>query len=161
MSLGHTGRRRGSPSKRGRRMKKRMRAISLWQPYATLIADGFKQYETRDWQPSADKIGGVLAIHAAQRWTKVEKQAVNSLVLRFPVLNRYAVEKLPLGAIVCAVRLVAVYRTEDIRERLNDVERAVGNYGNNRFAWKLQLLKVPDAPIKASGAQAFWFWEYE
>ena len=44
-----------------------MKAITLWQPWATLVATGLKEYETRSWAPPEDLIGRRLAIHAAKR----------------------------------------------------------------------------------------------
>ncbi len=50
-----------------------MKAISLWQPWASLIACGAKPYETRSWAPPRDLIGATIAIHAAK---KIDKGAV-------------------------------------------------------------------------------------
>lgn len=44
-----------------------MRAISLYQPYASLIACGAKPYETRSWAPPRALIGQTIAIHAAKK----------------------------------------------------------------------------------------------
>ncbi|MCB1462115.1 MAG: ASCH domain-containing protein [Nitratireductor sp.] len=44
-----------------------MKAISLWQPWASLIAAGVKPYETRHWSPPRELIGQRIAIHAAKR----------------------------------------------------------------------------------------------
>lgn len=41
-----------------------MKALSLWQPWATLIANGAKQIETRSWSTS---YRGPILIHAAKR----------------------------------------------------------------------------------------------
>ena len=41
-----------------------MKALSLWQPWASLIAAGVKKVETRHW-PTAYR--GPIAIHAAKR----------------------------------------------------------------------------------------------
>lgn len=49
-----------------------MKAISLWQPWASLIACGAKPYETRDWAPPVNLIGQTIAIHAAK---KIDKDA--------------------------------------------------------------------------------------
>lgn len=49
-----------------------MKAISLYQPWASLIACGAKPYETRSWKPPLDLIGQPIAIHAGK---KVEKGA--------------------------------------------------------------------------------------
>lgn len=47
-----------------------MKAISLWQPWASLIACGAKPYETRSWAPSVSMIGQPIAIHAAKKIDK-------------------------------------------------------------------------------------------
>jgi hypothetical protein len=49
-----------------------MKAISLWQPWASLIACGAKPYETRHWAPPKELIGQPVAIHAAK---KIDKEA--------------------------------------------------------------------------------------
>jgi len=41
-----------------------MKAITLWQPWASLLATEAKQYETRSW---ATKYRGLIAIHAAKK----------------------------------------------------------------------------------------------
>lgn len=41
-----------------------MKALTIWQPWASLIACGAKQYETRSW---ATKYRGPIAIHAAMK----------------------------------------------------------------------------------------------
>ena len=43
-----------------------MKAISLWQPWASLIACEAKRIETRSWKPPQSLIGERIAIHAAQ-----------------------------------------------------------------------------------------------
>ena len=40
------------------------RTLSLWQPWASMIAVGLKRHETRSWETS---YRGLLAIHAAKR----------------------------------------------------------------------------------------------
>lgn len=41
-----------------------MKAITLWQPWASLIAIGAKKYETRSWKTN---YRGPIAIHAAKK----------------------------------------------------------------------------------------------
>ena len=41
-----------------------MKALTIWQPWASLIACGAKRYETRSW---ATKYRGPIAIHAAMK----------------------------------------------------------------------------------------------
>jgi hypothetical protein len=44
-------------------------AITLWQPWATLVARGLKVHETRSWWPPAWLVGKRLAIHAGAHYT--------------------------------------------------------------------------------------------
>lgn len=44
-----------------------MKALTVWQPWASLIASGCKLYEFRGWLPPAELWGKRIAIHAASR----------------------------------------------------------------------------------------------
>ena len=43
-----------------------MKALTIWQPWASLIAEGAKTIETRSWSAPASLIGQRIAIHAAK-----------------------------------------------------------------------------------------------
>jgi hypothetical protein len=47
-----------------------MKAISLWEPYASLFAAGLKQLETRSKPLATTVVDQQIAIHAAQRWQR-------------------------------------------------------------------------------------------
>lgn len=110
-----------------------MKAISLHQPWATLVALGEKQYETRSWKPS---YRGLLAIHAAKQFNEIQQ----GLCLQSPFSGSlreagYRVpHSLPLGGILCVVRLVDVVPTGQVPDKLSAKELAFGNYGPGRFA---------------------------
>jgi hypothetical protein len=57
-----------------------MKAISLWQPWASLIACGAKPFETRDWAPPRELIGQAIAIHAAKKIDKGAAQFAEELM---------------------------------------------------------------------------------
>lgn len=44
-----------------------MKAVTLWQPWASLIAAEVKRFETRSWAPPEALIGTRIAVHAAAR----------------------------------------------------------------------------------------------
>jgi len=52
-----------------------MYAITLWQPWATAMAAGFKTIETRPWPAPKNLIGQRIAIHAAKRLNWKDEQA--------------------------------------------------------------------------------------
>ena len=126
-----------------------MKAISLWQPWATAIAVGNKHVETRHW---ATSYTGPLAIHAAKRWEKSAREfaSVERAIGRLPA-------RLPLGAIVATAILIGCRRTEDVEPQLSPVERIYGDYTAGRFAWFLADIVALDEPIPFRGAQGFFY----
>ena len=139
----------------------RLRAISLWQPWASLIAMGEKHFETRSW---ATPYRGLLAIHAAKQWGIGERNAFDwfnrdmpDLQTRWPHSDHPA-RPLPLGAVLFVFRLVDVMRTDEIAT-LSYRELAFGDYTPGRFAWQLEMVEVFEQPIPAKGAQSLWWWE--
>lgn len=57
----------------------KMKALTVWQPWASLIAIGAKPYEFRGWQPPKSIVGQRIAIHAGARPVKASE--VRSLIL--------------------------------------------------------------------------------
>lgn len=47
-----------------------MRALTVRQPWASLIASGAKRIENRTWRPPAALMGQRIAIHAGAGWDK-------------------------------------------------------------------------------------------
>jgi hypothetical protein len=139
-----------------------MKALSLWQPWATLIAVGEKEYETRSWTPRGLRDGDLLAIHAAKKFTKEDIKLCYTepflSTLRAHGVQVVTSPQLPKGAMLCICQLVSVTKTEVLKGQLSPLERAFGNYGNNRYAWRLKVLTVFDEPIPVSGAQSLWEW---
>lgn len=134
-----------------------MRALSLWQPWASLIAFGAKRFETRSY---AMGVKGELAIHAAKK----QDRDCLGLCLEEPFRSALVgggIEKigdLPFGAVVARVKILGCHRVEDVRDSLSAEERAFGDYRDGRFAWEFELIEKFDDPIPARGAQGFWFW---
>lgn len=89
-----------------------MKALSLWQPWASAIALGSKRIETRDWPT---RYRGLLAIHAAKRKHKGELPHFQctwnwcgALADAGLVMGgwQWLEDPLPFGAIVATCRLV-------------------------------------------------------
>lgn len=132
-----------------------MKAISLWQPWASLVAIGAKQYETRHWPTD---YRGPLIIHAAKRW-QIDQRALCHQQPFLSALLAAGYTKLsmvPFGAYLCIVDLVDVLPTGHVVDFISDQERAFGDYGPRRFAWKLENVRRFPAPILARGYQGFW-----
>lgn len=138
-----------------------MKALSLTQPWATLVAIGEKVIETRSW---FTYYRGPLLIHAASAFPTAAKDLL--LDRRFhQVLARAGYvfpEDLPRGAIIAVGRLVDVRQmTQDtwpsrFEAAAREHEAAYGDYQAGRFAWLLDDVRPLPAPIPCRGALGLW-----
>ena len=127
-----------------------MKALSLLQPWASLVALKHKAVETRSWSTS---YRGPLAIHASARM-KPEERAFAATERAFGRLPA----RIPLGMVVATCRLVDVRRTDDARFDVSGLERHLGNFGPGRFAWFLADVEALAEPIPAKGSLGLWEW---
>ena len=131
-----------------------MKALSLLQPWASLVATGAKRIETRSW---STKYRGPLAIHASR--------SNKNKLLRFmePFLKALrGIGILPLGAIVATCDLVdCIKMTPEFIKLIKSPELDFGDYAVGRCAWILENIKPLEKPIPASGALSLWEWEAE
>lgn len=130
-----------------------MKAISLWQPWASAIALGIKTWETRSWP--AGGVRGRIAIHAALRWTPDQSEFLWDVKSRFPEQWEMFPLKLPLGAIVCTANLVDCRRTELVGP-VDTADVFWGNWSLGRFAWKLEDVRPLTEPVRWAGRQRFF-----
>jgi hypothetical protein len=111
-----------------------MKAISLWQPWASLIACGAKPYETRSWAPPRGLIGQTIAIHAAKKIDKDAAKMATDLMygpydlaerleaswggdcVPDELMGKFGHTLMPVGCIVCTARLDAAFKLGDRAE---------------------------------------------
>lgn len=129
-----------------------MKAISILQPWASLIAAGHKTIETRSWRTDHR---GLLAIHAGKRdheclarWNEEPFRSVlYSMGARAP-------RDLPYGAIIAVAELIAVRPVEHLDP--SPLERAFGDYRPGRFGWRLRIVQRLDPVIPMPGRRNLW-----
>lgn len=128
-----------------------MRALSLWQPWASLIGHG-KQFETRSWSTS---YRGPIAIHAAKFFPREHRQ----ICFREPYFSCLSdFIPPPTGCFVAIAELTGVFPTEEVKPeflRADLTELTFGDYSDGRFAWKLENIRQI-APIPAKGTRGLW-----
>ena len=137
-----------------------MKAITLHQPWASLIAAGYKQVETRSW-PTTYR--GPIVIHAgrtspAEGMTAVDDalRAVSGQLLGTRVIDDLWRTVYPLGCIVAVADIVDCVRmTEETIAEAGPLERALGDWRVDRYAWELANVR-PIEPIVVRGAQGIW-----
>lgn len=138
---------------------KRFRAVTLSQPWATLLALGVKTVETRAWTTAYT---GPLLIHAAR---KLPEGAIDLLTdpVVFDLLRRHGVRRgsdLPLGKIVGYGILAGCQKIDEdyAAPAADTLEALLGDYTVGRHVWQFRHLQ-PLAPIPATGYLGLWTWE--
>ena len=127
-----------------------MRVLTIKEPFATLIKDNIKKYETRSWKTN---YRGELFIHAGIG--KSKSKNYNS------ALNFLKSEPSP-GYIICKCRLVdCILITEDFNKYIQSktTEYNYGDFTPGRYAWQLELIEVLKEPIPAKGKLSIWKYE--
>lgn len=162
-------------------------AISLWQPWATLIGLREKRIETRGWY--TDKRGWI-AIHAAKTKRGMDElpgdcdgkhedgwtygyigerdggwmyQAIyrrdDARLVPLTNLDDYEEHPLSLGAIVAVARLVACEKmTPELIRLVPQPERSYGLYEPGRYMWMLEDAKMLPEPVPCRGSQGWFEW---
>jgi hypothetical protein len=133
-----------------------VKALTLWQPWASLVAAGAKRIETRSWATSCR---GPLLIHAGLRWDP----ELRDLSLREPFRTALFGDlcawpgDLPLGAVVAVASLDDCRPTaEEWACDLSKLELAAGDYRPGRWGWFLEDVRPLPAPVPWPGAQGLW-----
>ena len=126
-----------------------MKALTIKQPWATLIMQGDKRFEFRSWQT---KYRGELLIHAGK---SIDREAMKRLA-------KYLPKKLPLGKILGKVILVdCIKMSPEFKEKLlneNSEIYAKSSFKEN-YGWQLENVETFDEPIEVKGHLSLW--EYE
>lgn len=124
-----------------------MKVLSIKEPFATLIKDGVKIYETRSWRTN---YRGKIYIHASLSLSKSE---------RVESANKYLKSEIKPGFILCKCELVdCIPMTDEFIKYINKEtsEYDYGLYSEGRYAWKLKVLEVLDESIPAKGKLGIW-----
>lgn len=138
-----------------------MKALTLTQPWATLVILGVKRYETRGWPiPVAMRRPVRIAIHAAKGWTADDRDFLSDLI-RDGVLSQMATASIPRGAVLGTVRLDGLYTTTAALRQpdMTELEQMLGDYSPGRYAWALGDPEPFPEPIAARGMLGLWDWE--
>ncbi len=125
-----------------------MKAITLWQPYADLMVQGAKVFETRSWMTAHR---GPLAIHAGKA------KAGDAMALA----DRLGIDPdtLDYGKVIGVVWLHGMNDTTEIDVR--DGERALGDWRPGRYAWRCGSPLRLWSTVQLPGAQKLWDLPYD
>lgn len=129
-----------------------LKAISLWQPWASLWLSPNKRHETRHWET---KHHGPILVHAAKKIVfdlddELHKIVCNEFSARWTM-------DLPRGAIIGLVDLTGVFPTASLN--CADVEKEdfeCGDFTAGRFAWRRGGYTQFRQPIPFKGHQGLF-----
>lgn len=130
-----------------------MKVITVKQPFATLIAEGLKEYEFRTWRT---KFRGDILIHAGKG---IDKKAME----RYKHLNL----DYPSGKIIAKATITdCVYVDDNLKEELQKKDPLV-YYGILRkdsdwdgYGFKLENIEKIE-PIEINGKLSLWDYDYK
>jgi activating signal cointegrator 1 len=155
-----------------------VRALSLTQPWATLLVHGAKKIESRSWGTSRR---GPLWIHAAKGFPAWAKELCGQEPFATALRLIHGTDDpaaLPTGAVLGMAHLVACHRIAGTPETLvvkrphraeagrylippapDTDEHAFGDYTAGRYAWVFEDPAALREPAPAKGAPGLWPWE--
>lgn len=151
------------------------KALTVYQPWATLIVELAKPYEFRGWKAYAGMVGERIVIHASAR--PMVRREVEDILYKLlaggelaamtclharaaiPILERALEEGLPHSAGIGTALMGEPRNGWDIAEEFG-LERANDSDRDQHANWgwpMLQAEKWAD-PVPMKGAQGFWNW---
>lgn len=159
-------------------------AISLWEPYTSLIAAGVKRYETRDYPPPFRYIGRRIALHAAKRrpMRKDFDQGTFNAITEALGGFEWLIAPPRLGMVVCTAVIKGAFRVNGVPNSVgivpfdqmrvthaSDIPVAngavgiqtdpFGDYRMDRWCWDLADVHVLPEGIATRGKQGWWMWK--
>ena len=127
-----------------------MKVITIKQPWATLIAKGYKEYEFRTWKT---KYRGEILIHAGKGTDKEAMTRFEDLKLEYPE-----------GCIIAKAKITdCIYVDDNFRKRV--IPKNPNVYKSlNRTEWEGYGFKIEEVeeirPIKINGKLSLWEYDY-
>ena len=123
-----------------------MKVITIKQPWATLIVEGYKRFEFRSWKTN---YRGDILIHAGK---EIDKEAMERL-------KKYLPDEIPIGKIIGKATLTdCVPMSKDFADMLskenNDIY-TTHSFSRN-YGFKLENVEKLDNPIEIRGQLGLW-----
>lgn len=121
-----------------------MKAITIKQPYASLIVNGYKTFEFRSWKTN---FRGEILIHAGLSMDKEAYEKVKDLGLDYK-----------RGCIIGSVVISDCQKMND--ELYKEIKKQPNIYGIKKdydgYVWKLNKPNIFEKPIYTKGKLGLW-----
>jgi hypothetical protein len=150
-------------------------AITIWQPWASLIAAGAKPYEWRGWRAPRRLVGKRIAIHAGARRVQTCELAQLLYELRYrhpdltsldvpravPLLDQWLTSpgSLPLSSVLCLATLGEPITAASYAEWHGGIRAADSDrVDHTKWGWPLTDIEAVQPFVPAKGRQGIWHW---
>jgi hypothetical protein len=131
-----------------------MKALTIIEPWATLLVMGKKRYETRDWQIV---YRGLIAIHSGK---KVLTECDYNLGVAECMINSEITPEIlknNRGKIIAVGYLKdIILMSEDFMKEISETEKDLGLWKVGRYAWDIIDIKPLLKPIPVRGMLGLW-----
>lgn len=151
-----------------------MKALTIWQPWASLIMAGAKPYEFRGWQVPGYVRNQRIAIHAGAR--AIKRGELADLICRLnsddawstclvkdkalPLLERWHTSPhlLPRASVLGTAIIGEGVRSLDLVGEFGGVVNDSDRDEHCNYGWPLTSIEVFEPFRPAKGLQGFWNW---
>ena len=132
-----------------------IKALSLWQPWASLILLGHKHYETRSWFTD---YRGKLVIHAAKKKSKSHQiNVLDYLKTHYEIDIKFDSLLFSQAVAICDLTDCFAMKEEHLIPTVkNELEHTCGIWDYGRWAWKLENVQAIAPPVPLRGRQGLF-----
>ena len=149
-------------------------AITLHQPWASLIALGLKTVETRSWPAPARLMGQRIAVHAGKRLVRQPGERIERELLAQWGENWRGI--IPIGAVVATATLAGMAQVEYMDLLSGHAMHVIGtetgfaggaariridpwgDFRPGRWLWFLDDVEALPQAVPVVGRQSLWRW---
>ena len=127
-----------------------MKVLTIKEPWATLVIEGYKKYEFRSWKTN---YRGKILIHSGLTLEKSKAEIFKDYNLNYNC-----------GNIIGEVEIIdCILVDEELDKKLKKINPLVYGSGNHvgKYAWKLENIKKYDKSIPCKGKLGLWNYEGE
>ncbi|HEY5410903.1 MAG TPA: hypothetical protein VIJ94_09280, partial [Caulobacteraceae bacterium] len=152
------------------------KALTLWQPWGTLVRARAKPWEFRGWRPPNSVIGARIGIHAGAR--PVKRPEIEDLLERLtsgtggawstalipeiaiPILERALADprSMPLSSMLCSAVVGEPKEGWKIAEELGGPVNDSDREEHSNWGWPMLDVEPYEPIIPCRGMQGLWEW---
>lgn len=136
-----------------------MKVISIWNPWASLIIQGFKFFETRSWAPPKSLLGQTIGIASTKNILPHQRAAMREEAFArwYELSGLPPAEELSNGYLLGTVQLHSFELvTDEFLDDITEEEKAFGWFQPGGYAWRLRSPSPLPHPVPIVGKQGIY-----